>query len=365
MPVFRPETRQDNNLGPGFESIETGKSLEAASMSAAFRFGLVLVATLAAPALAAGKDPRFALPVDCEIGTLCTVQNYLDHAPGPGAKDQNCGSLTYNGHRGIDIRLPSLRAMTAGVAVLAAAPGIVLRVRDGEPDISFRERGEDAVRGREAGNSVIVDHGGGWRSQYSHMGNGSIAVKPGRWVETGTRLGLIGLSGKSEFPHLHFALTRNGHIRDPFTGRAPESGCGQGGTSLWNAEAQAALAYRAGGLLDAGFAPGPLDPGSALGATLPPAPGPKSPALVFWTAAWGLRAGDREEIRLLGPDGEILAEWSGQAPSDKAQSLRYAGRKRRGASWPPGTYRGEYRVTRQENGGAVAVIETAREIEVP
>jgi murein DD-endopeptidase MepM/ murein hydrolase activator NlpD len=332
---------------------------------AALRLGLVLLAVVAGPAFAAGDGPRFALPLDCQIGARCTVQNYLDHAPGPGAKDQSCGPLTYDGHRGIDIRVPGLRDMAAGVAVLAAAPGVVLRLRDGEPDISFRERGEDAVRGREAGNSVIVDHGGGWVSQYSHMRNGSIAVKPGQRVEAGTRLGLIGLSGRSEFPHLHFGVTWNDQVRDPFTGRAPESGCGPSETSLWTAGAQAALAYQAGGLLDVGFTSGPLDLDTALGATLPPVPEPKSPALVFWAAAWGLRTGDREEIRVIGPDGKVLAEWSGELPRNKAQTLRYAGRKRRGAAWPPGTYRGEYRVTRQEDGRAIMVAMGVRAFTLP
>ncbi len=251
--------------------------------------------------------------------------------------------------------------MAAGVAVLAAAPGVVVRVRDGEPDISFRARGEEAVRGREAGNGVLLDHGGGWRSQYSHMRKGSIAVKPGQWVETGARLGLIGLSGKTEFPHLHFGVTQNDLVRDPFTGRAPESGCGSGGTPLWTAEAQAALAYRAGGLLDAGFAAGAVDLSSTLGLKKPAAPGGLAPALVFWAAAYGLQAGDREEIRLTGPDGQTLAEWSGKLPKNKAQSLRYAGRKRRGVTWPPGAYRGDYRVMRQGD----LVIEAAREIDLP
>lgn len=331
----------------------------------AVRQGLVFLAVLMAPAFAAAEDPRFALPVDCQIGAVCVVQNYLDHAPGPDAKDQACGPLTYDGHRGVDIRVSSLRVMTAGVAVLAAAPGVVLRVRDGEPDISFRKRGEDTVRGREAGNGVVIDHGGGWRSQYSHMRNGSIAVEPGQQVETGTRLGLIGLSGRTEFPHLHFGVTQNERTLDPFTGRAPEGGCGQSGSSLWTAAAQTALAYRAGGLLDAGFASGPLDLAAALGETPPPAPETDSPALVFWAAAWGLRAGDREEIRLTGPNGEVLAEWSGRLDSPKAQSMRYAGRKRRGDAWPPGAYRGEYTVTRQEGSRTNSVVETVREIAMP
>ena len=318
------------------------------------------------PSLAAGETapPQFEIPVACALGSVCVVQNYLDHEPGPGARDQTCGPLTYDGHRGIDFRLPSARVMAAGVAVLAAAPGRVLRVRDGEPDISFRIRGERAVHGREAGNGVVIDHGNGWHSQYSHLRQSSIAVVPGQQVEAGARLGLIGLSGKTEFPHLHFTIRHQGRILDPFTGLAPEGGCGRTGTPLWSPAALSQLAYRAGGLLDHGFAAEPLDFEAALGPARPARPGADSPALVYWIAAWGLRAGDREELRLIGPDGTSIGAWSGALEADKAQSLRYTGRKRRGETWPPGTYRGTYRVTRETEGGIRVIIETEREVEI-
>ena len=37
-------------------------------------------------------------------------------------------------------------------------------------------------------------------------------------------------------------------------------------------------------------------------------PDTQAPALVFWAVAWGLRADDRETIRLIAPDGHPLAE---------------------------------------------------------
>ena len=316
------------------------------------------------PSVAAGEaaPPLFEVPVACAIGSACVVQNYIDHEPGPGARDQTCGPLTYDGHRGVDFRLPSARAMAAGVAVLAAAAGTVLRVRDGEPDISFRDRGETAVHGREAGNGVVIDHGGGWHSQYSHLRQGSIAVAPGQRVEAGARLGLIGLSGKTEFPHLHFSIRHHGRILDPYTGLAPEGGCGRPGTPLWSAAALKVLAYRAGGLLDHGFATGPLDFEAALGPELPRPPDPRAPGLVYWVAAWGLRAGDREELRVTGPEGTTIGAWSGTLEADKAQSLRYTGRRRRGETWPPGTYRGTYRVTREVDGRQTLVINSQRKI---
>ena len=62
----------------------------------------------AAPGLAAegGADPpiRLALPVACQMGRTCFIQQYFDHDPGPGAKDYRCGVMTYDGHDGVDIR---------------------------------------------------------------------------------------------------------------------------------------------------------------------------------------------------------------------------------------------------------------------
>ena len=319
------------------------------------------------PKVAAGEaaPPAFEVPVACALGSECVVQNYIDHEPGPGARDQTCGPLAYDGHRGVDFRLPGLRHMAAGVAVLAAAPGRVLRVRDGAPDISYRAEGATARLGHEAGNEVVIDHGQGWRSRYAHLRQGSVAVAPGQRVAAGARLGLIGLSGKTEFPHLHFSIERAGRILDPFTGLAPEGGCGRPGTPLLSAAARARLAYRAGGLLDQGFAIGPVDFEAVLGPEAPAQPDPDSPALVYWAVAWGLRAGDRETLRLTGPEGKTIGAWSGTLSADQAQSLRFTGGPRRGQAWPPGSYRGTYRVTRELGGEAAAILETAFEIDLP
>src|SRR3546814_8828897 len=83
-----------------------------------------ILLALSAPALAEVPAPPgggFGLPLDCPADIACTVQNYIDHDPGPGWRDHTCGPLSYDGHRGIDIRLPTLVEMRRGVAVVAAA----------------------------------------------------------------------------------------------------------------------------------------------------------------------------------------------------------------------------------------------------
>ncbi len=311
-----------------------------------------------AQAASAQAPPRLELPVDCEIGAACVVQNYVDQDPGPGARDHTCGPLSYDGHKGTDIRVPGRPEMAAGVAVLAAAPGVVRALRDGEADRAGGRAGADA------GNAVVLDHGGGWESQYSHLRRGSVAVAVGERVAAGARLGLIGWSGRAEFPHLEFALRHQGRAIDPFTGAAAGSGCGRGGAPLWSPAAQAALAYRAGGLLRAGFAAEAPGLARALDGDYdapPGAPlGTESPAVVFWAIAWGLRQGDRETIRLFAPDGRLLAEDSAALPRNKAQWLRYLGKKNKGAGFPPGRYRGEYRVERD----GLTVVEVVRFVEL-
>ena len=104
---------------------------------------------LARGAFADGPALVLEVPVDCDIGARCVVQNYVDHAPGPETRDHTCGPLTYDGHKGIDIRVAGRPEMEAGVPVVAAAPGVVRSVRDGMADISVKETGPEAVKRSE------------------------------------------------------------------------------------------------------------------------------------------------------------------------------------------------------------------------
>src|SRR5882672_4030756 len=66
---------------------------------------------------------ELGLPLDCEIGPTCLVQNYVDHDQSGGASDYQCGALTYDGHDGTDFRVPTLAMQRGGVDVLAVADG--------------------------------------------------------------------------------------------------------------------------------------------------------------------------------------------------------------------------------------------------
>ena len=163
--------------------------------------------------VAAAADFRLSLPVDCEIGTVCTIQNYVDVDPGPSARDYTCGRLVYNGHKGTDFRLPDVSWLDRDIPVLAAAPGQILGVRNNVRDHALGRYDPGGIKGRECGNGVLIDHGGGWRTQYCHMRQGSVRVRKGDQVRDRQRLGTIGLSGKTEFPHLHLSVRFRGKVR--------------------------------------------------------------------------------------------------------------------------------------------------------
>jgi murein DD-endopeptidase MepM/ murein hydrolase activator NlpD len=54
------------------------------------------------------------------------------------------------------------------------------------------------------GNVIVIDHGNGWQSLYAHLN--SISVACGQSVSQGQVIGLLGTTGKSSGPHLHFEM---------------------------------------------------------------------------------------------------------------------------------------------------------------
>jgi hypothetical protein len=125
------------------------------------------ILSLASPALAG--DIRLGLPIDCTVGTDCYIQNYVDVDPSSAARDFSCGTLTYDGHKGVDFALPTQANMRAKVNVLASAAGTVAATRDGVADISQQSLNAPNVAGVECGNGVVVNHSGGWTTQYCHL----------------------------------------------------------------------------------------------------------------------------------------------------------------------------------------------------
>jgi len=96
-------------------------------------------------------------------------------------------------HTGIDIAAPT------GTPIYAAAPGIVI----------------SATTMRGYGRTVILDHGGGFSTLYGHCSR--LLVKSGQRVKAGERIALMGSTGYSTGPHLHFETRVNGRPVNPLS----------------------------------------------------------------------------------------------------------------------------------------------------
>lgn len=322
----------------------------------------------AAGAIGAARALELDLPVACTPGTDCWVLNYVDVDPGPGVRDGACGARSYDGHDGTDFAIRDLDAMAKGVEVRATAAGVVTLVRDGMRDAAVSTIGRDAVKGQECGNGLLLDHGQGWETQYCHMQQASIVVKRGDRVAVGQRLGFVGLSGMTEFPHIHLTIRRWGKALDPFTGRPQNGLCGgDGAASLWRRELR--LAYDPVALFNAGVSAAPPSQDSLRGGIARQEFLRKdAPALVLWFEALGVKHGDIATFRLIAPDGRAVFETrqilSVESTEQRAYEMLYAGgqRKATAAPWPTGTYRGVVTLTRAGAPPIERTIETQMEV---
>ena len=86
--------------------------------------------------------------------------------------------------------------------------GVVTEVKDGiQENVPQEPPAVPITLETVAGNHVIVDLGGGYFGLWAHLQPGSVRVKVGDHVRRGQVLGLVGNSGNSTEPHLHFHVT--------------------------------------------------------------------------------------------------------------------------------------------------------------
>jgi len=101
-----------------------------------------------------------------------------------------------------------------GSEVLAVADGVVVALKDGIPENvpGITSRAVPITLETVGGNHIVLDLGGGRFAFYAHLQPGKLRVHLGDKVKRGDVLGLLGNSGNSTEPHLHF------HVSD---GRSP------------------------------------------------------------------------------------------------------------------------------------------------
>jgi murein DD-endopeptidase MepM/ murein hydrolase activator NlpD len=183
--------------------------------------GIAVAASLLA--LSAAAAAQLSFPTSPEDYPEYYVTAYFDHG---GVTDWNCGSNSYSGHGGSDFGGGSWAGMAEGRDVLAAAAGTVTDTYDGADDECSTG---DCGGGGGYGNHVEIQMADGNYAIYGHMTTWSVAVAIGDVVECGDFLGLMGSSGNSTGPHLHFDIRDAGWTHsDPFAGD-----CSDTPASMW------------------------------------------------------------------------------------------------------------------------------------
>ncbi|HAC64745.1 MAG TPA: peptidase M23 [Cyanothece sp. UBA12306] len=309
--------------------------------------------------LGSNSNFQIALPIDCQLGQGCFIFHYVDLAPNEEEIDFNCGRQTYNDHGGTDFGIPNLQVMEKGVKVVAVAPGVVKRVREGMIDkLVVNQKDIAQVKGKECGNSVLIDHGNAWTTKYCHLKQGSILVKPGIKVEEGTTLGLVGSSGKSSFPHVHLTLRYNNKVIDPFVGKEAIYGCKTPRNSMWKSK----INYQSTGLIDAGFSPkSPQAVEIWQGKFLDTKLALDTKSLVLWVHLYGVLEGDIESFTLINPQHKIMIQQEKYVKKSYRNWVSYVGqRNTQDNPLKSGTWQGIYQLKRNSK----IIIELTKNVEL-
>jgi len=146
---------------------------------------------------------EFELSAYQEVETsMMSVKDRLEHTPsiwptrgwlsrGYGMKNDPFTGVNQM-HRGLDI------ANHTGTPIIATADGKIT---------SARKNGG-------MGKTIMINHGYGFKTRYAHLSE--IKVKAGQRVKRGDIIGLMGSTGYSTGPHLHYEVIRNGRTLNPY-----------------------------------------------------------------------------------------------------------------------------------------------------
>ncbi len=171
---------------------------------------------------------------------FCGISNYVDQNPNypNNVLDYNCGNRTYDlssgyNHAGTDIFIwPFMwqKMDQNAVEVIAAASGTIIGKSNGNFDQNCALCSSSCNW-----NAVYIMHADGSVAWYGHMKNNSLTSKAvGQTVVTGEYLGIVGSSGNSTGPHLHFEVYTNSSyttLVDPWAGNCNNL---NGLNSWWN-----------------------------------------------------------------------------------------------------------------------------------
>lgn len=224
------------------------------------------------------------------------ITNFADLDPRPGMlRDFRGGQFTYDldsgGHDAIDLSPDGFAASDQGIAIYAAADGVVSSVHDGEYD-----RNTGFADPAPTANYVIVDHGNGWQTAYWHLRRDSVSVRVGDSVVSGKFLGWMGSSGFSTGAHVHFALRHGNHHIETMLDAA----------TYWVTPPAYPADYRHA--IRSGFSG--TNPTASEWTERPEdmRTFTQGSRVYFWVIAGAMLPGDTRTIRFLRPDGSMFLE---------------------------------------------------------
>ena len=255
---------------------------------------------------------KFAWPLrqanglnDCSYFTL---RNFVDQDTTPDSiRDWNCGKQTYDGHKGVDITPYPYwyyKMDNNQVEVVAAAPGTIVAKADGNFDRNCLGFNGPLL----PANYVVIRHQDGSTARYFHMKKNSVTSKAvGQTVVSGEYLGVVGSSGISTNPHLHFEVLKtssNSQYIDPFGGTCNASN----DSSLWINQ----LPYIDPGIMKVSV--------NTISPVLPECPETETPnedscflggeSAKFYIFIRDQRAGTSAAMRILRQDGSVFTSWT-------------------------------------------------------
>lgn len=253
------------------------------------------------------------------------VSAYVDQNTTSGVfQDFNCGTNTYDGHRGTDISIWPFNYLKMDhnlVEVIAAAPGVVLDKHDGEFD-------KNCATNTMMPNYVVVKHADGSRALYLHMKKNSLTNKAiGESVAVGEFIGVVGSSGNSSGPHLHFEVWAGATVDtriDPFNGN-----CNTLNTSSWWTKQKE---YKETAIVKVSTNSTDIVIPACPATEIPneqkvfqvPFQGPGLPAgfAKFYIFLRDELSGLNADISILNPDGTLFTSWTYTSPADSKTRIQ-------------------------------------------
>jgi len=237
------------------------------------------------------------------------IPYFVDQNPAyPGqVLDWNCGNRTYDNnegynHRGTDIvsfPFPWKRMENNEVQAVAAASGRIIFKSDGNPD-------QNCSAGNFPVNSIHVVHDDGSVAWYLHLKKNSLTKKRvGSPVRAGEVLGIVGSSGSSSVPHLHFELYDwKGDLQDPYEGP-----CNSLNSSSWWADQEPYRNSQINTLLT-GSAPPEFPACPATEITNEKTIFRPTDTLVTSAFYRDMQTGQETKYQVLRPNGSVFANWN-------------------------------------------------------